>query len=342
MPDGPRRPRRGGSPTIYDIADAVGVSASSVSRALTTPGRLSAELEGRIRAAATQMGYRSNPAARALPTGRSGAIGLVLPDLTDPLSLGLIAAAEAAAASAGRHLIVADAQRAPGPRTTLELADATGGLVLFDSLLSDGEIQGLAATHETVSVAREVAQVRSLIPDYTPGIDGAFDHLLRLGHRSIAYLTTSSGSRMRGAAAEAITTRAADRGIPLEVVSVTHGHLDGTLARLHAAEISAVITQDGILALAIAEAVRKWGAVVPDSLSVIGIDDLHVSPLTSPAMSSIRLPLPELITRAVRSVLTPADLPAGSPLSTQYIPRDSVGRHSPTSPERALVHATVA
>ena len=79
--------RRGGAATIYDIAELAGVNPSTVSRALSKPGRVSQKTEARIRAAADRLDFHFNPMARALPTGRSHTIGLgegvsgVLPDV---------------------------------------------------------------------------------------------------------------------------------------------------------------------------------------------------------------------------------------------------------------------
>ena len=86
--------RIGRRPTIYNIAQRVGLNPSTVSRALNKPGRTNAATEEKIRAAAAELGYRVNPMARALPTGLSGTYAIVLPDITNPVHFELIRGAE--------------------------------------------------------------------------------------------------------------------------------------------------------------------------------------------------------------------------------------------------------
>src|SRR4051795_3646503 len=81
--------RRGGAATIYDIAELAGVNPSTVSRALSKPGRISAKTEAKIRAAAERLDFQFNPMARALPTGRSHTIGLLVADITNPVIFGI-------------------------------------------------------------------------------------------------------------------------------------------------------------------------------------------------------------------------------------------------------------
>jgi hypothetical protein len=71
--------------TIYDIAKLAGVNPSTVSRALTTPGRINAATEAKVREAAKQLNYRVNPFARALPTGKTKMIALMVADITNPV-----------------------------------------------------------------------------------------------------------------------------------------------------------------------------------------------------------------------------------------------------------------
>src|SRR5687768_10263882 len=84
-------------PTIYDVARESGVAASTVSRAFARPGRVNAETAARIRAAADRIGYRTNPMARGLPTGKTGIIAMVVGDITNPVNFGIIRGGEAAA-----------------------------------------------------------------------------------------------------------------------------------------------------------------------------------------------------------------------------------------------------
>jgi DNA-binding LacI/PurR family transcriptional regulator len=102
----PRR-RAGSAPTIYDVAREAEVAPSTVSRAFSRPGRVNAETAARVRAAAARLGYRTNPPARALSTGRSSMVALVIPDVTNPVYFDITRGAEDAAAEGGYTLVLA-------------------------------------------------------------------------------------------------------------------------------------------------------------------------------------------------------------------------------------------
>ena len=98
------------APTIYDVAKAAGVAPSTVSRAFARPGRVNAVTAQRVRQAAEQLGYRTNPLARATSTGRTSMIAVMISDITNPFYFGIIRGAQAAAAEVGYTMLLADAQ----------------------------------------------------------------------------------------------------------------------------------------------------------------------------------------------------------------------------------------
>lgn len=101
-------------PTIYDVARAAGVAASTVSRAFSRPGRVNAATAERIRKIAAELGYRANPLAAALPTGRTHMLALVVSDVTNP-----VYAAKAARSTSPRSIMRGETGRSPNPRPGL-------------------------------------------------------------------------------------------------------------------------------------------------------------------------------------------------------------------------------
>ena len=91
--------------TIYDIAKLAGVNPSTVSRALSTPGRINAVTEAKIKAAAAELNYKANPFARALPTGKTKMIALMIADITNPVFFKVVRGAEQEAAERGYTLL---------------------------------------------------------------------------------------------------------------------------------------------------------------------------------------------------------------------------------------------
>ncbi|MFC7846933.1 LacI family DNA-binding transcriptional regulator [Arthrobacter sp. NPDC057388] len=105
------RPRA--AATIYDIAKLAGVNPSTVSRALNNPGRVTAKPREIVEQAATKLNYRANVFARALPTGRTNTIGLIVSDITNPIFFDVIRVAETAAAEADYTLVLAESSESP-------------------------------------------------------------------------------------------------------------------------------------------------------------------------------------------------------------------------------------
>src|SRR5690606_40295973 len=92
-----------------DVAQAAGVAPSTVSRAFSRPGRVNAQTAERIRQVASELGYRTNPLARGLPTGRTSLLGIVVADVTNPFFFEIIRGAEKTARDAGYTLLMVDA-----------------------------------------------------------------------------------------------------------------------------------------------------------------------------------------------------------------------------------------
>jgi LacI family transcriptional regulator, repressor for deo operon, udp, cdd, tsx, nupC, and nupG len=135
------------APTIYDVARESGVAASTLSRAFSRPGRVNSETAARIHATAERLGYRANPIARALPTGKTAMIAVVVSDVTNPVYFQIIRGTEAAAAEACYTIVLADSQESGLiERSSVERAiSAVEGVVLTSSRMSDSAIQ--AAPH---------------------------------------------------------------------------------------------------------------------------------------------------------------------------------------------------
>src|SRR5829696_2609374 len=154
--------RVGQAPTIYDVARECGVAPSTVSRAFSRPGRVNAETAERIRAAAARMGYRTNPPARALSTGRSSMVALVIPDVTNPVYFDITRAAEA-----GYTLLLADFRETGQlERKAIDRAvPAVEGLVLGGPRISDSAIRMAAKQRPTVILNRVVTGLASVVID---------------------------------------------------------------------------------------------------------------------------------------------------------------------------------
>lgn len=306
-----------------------------MSRALSQPGRINVKTEQRILAAAKELDYRLNPIARALPTGRTNTIGLVVADITNPMFFNAVRGAERAAAERGYILVLVESQEsgereAEAAHRVLPSVDA---LVLVSSRLSEDGVRELGDRKPVVVLNREVDRVSSLVPDLDTGIVQLLDHLKELGHTSIAYLSGPASSWMSTARWTRLFAAAQDRGISIVEIPTSAPTLDGgreSLPRVVASGVTAVIAYNDLIAIgllrqAVAEQVR-----VPEDLSIIGFDDIFGSDFTSPPLTTVRTPLDVVGELAVKRALDLIDHGAVTegvepPLPTELIVRGSTG-----------------
>src|SRR3954454_6050700 len=308
QPSGNRKPPA----TIYDIARVAGVSPSTVSRALNKPGRLSAATEKRIKEAAASLDYRLNPMARALPTGRTGTLGLILSDITNPVYFNLVRGAERVTTAGGYTLVLAESQESAEleEETAERLVAAVDGLVLVSSRLSDETIQDLADRKPLIVVNREVPGVPGIVPDVTPGIRAALDHLAELGHRSLAFLSGPAASYMSRLRWETLLEEAPQRGMTIVEIGPGAPTLDGGeagLRRVLASGVTGVLAYNDLMAIGLLGASRDAGVDVPTRLSIVGFDDIFGSDFTTPPITTIRTPLDLTGEEAVHQLVAAVD-----------------------------------
>lgn len=329
----PTRP----APTIYDIAELAGVNPSTVSRALSRPGRISAKTEKLIRDAARTLNYRVNPMARALPTGRTSTLGLIIADITNPMFFEVVRGAERAAALGGYTLILAESQES-GEReaeAAERVAPSVDGLILVTTRLADEQIRRLSELKPLVVINRRVDGVGAIVPELEPGIEQALDHLAGLGHHSIGFLSGPANSWMSGARWGELLDRAIERGMTIVEIGPGVPTLDGgreAISRVVASGVSAVIAYNDLMAIGLLRAAQDLGVSVPGRLSIVGFDDIFGSDFTSPPLSTIRTPLALVGELAVRRALEMVDdaLPAldaelTPALATELVVRGSTG-----------------
>ncbi|QKJ18261.1 LacI family DNA-binding transcriptional regulator [Microbacterium hominis] len=332
--------RRGGTATIYDIAELAGVSPSTVSRALSTPGRISQKTEAKIRAAATRLDFRVNPMARGLHSGRSHTIALVVADITNPVVFGIVRGAEQAASAAGYTLVIAESQES-GPteaEAVARLIPSVDGIVLATTRLADERISEIAARKPVVLINRFVDGVPSVLPDVEQGVSQVIDHLAELGHGSIVYVAGPDTSWISGRRWETILQAAEERQIAAVEIGPTPPTIPGgrdVVRRVLAARPTAVVAFNDLIAIGIMQAAADRGIRIPDDLSVIGFDDILGSELIVPALTTVRSQLPAAGARAVASILRRVEATAEPPdadlplLETTLIVRGSTGRTRP-------------
>lgn len=331
---------RGVQVTIRDVAKASGVSPSTVSRALTPGGTVSPVTRERVRAAADRLGYQPNQAARGLITGRTGHLGVIVPDLLNPFFADICKGVQARARGLGHTVFLSDAERDEGLELDAirTLAPQVDGIVLCSPHLSGEELGSLGELTDKpiVLLHRKEPGFGCVTADLVEGITDALTHLHALGHRRIAYVggpRSSWAARERAAGVEAVAASGLVEIV--QVGSVAHhigtpGGVTGAADVVLASGASAVLAFDDIVAFGLMSRFAVRGVRVPDEMSVVGCDDIALAGMAAPPLTTVSVPKAHGARAAVdllfRMLATPAaegEQPPQRVLPTHLVVRGS-------------------
>lgn len=297
-----------GPVTIYDVAKAAGVAPSTVSRTFARPGRVNADTAERIRQIAEELGYRANPVGRSLASARTHLIGLMVADVANPFHAQLTRGAQIAATEAGYELLLADSRESGvRERAALErLVPVVEGFVIGVSRLPDAALRTIAKQRPTVVLNRELRGVPSVLMDNVSGMRAAIELLLGLGHESVVYLSGPEASYADGVRFRTLRDHGAVVGLHTHRMGPFLPTFEGGLKaaeQLIPRPPTAVIAYNDLIALGVIQGLRRAGLLVPDHVSVIGFDDILISRLHSPSLTSVASPARQMGITAMGNVL---------------------------------------
>jgi LacI family transcriptional regulator len=323
--------------TIRDVAGAVGVSITTVSRALTDPDKVAPETRARVAAAAEALGYTANRAASGLRAGRTNTIGLLVPDLSNPYFAAVAMGIAERARAHGVAVFVTDSQEDPQVEVELlrGLVQQTDGVVLC-SPRATVEDRAVIGAKPLVVVNHELPGAQSVAVDDLAGVALTVDHLYSLGHRRIAYVggpaRSWSDTRRRSALATARTRLPRLEVVELGAHAPTVDGGNTAAGVVVASGATAVITFNDLVAVGLVRRVQRLGLRVPHDLSVVGFDDTFLADLVTPALTSVHGDLSEIGRRAADLLLAdlrrPRDAPEPTGRGPVLIPAQLVVRES--------------
>lgn len=288
-------------PTIYDVAAAAGVSPSTVSRAFSRPGRVGAETAARIHRVAAELGYRANAITGA--SGRTSAVAMVVPDVTNPVYSRLIRGFEAAASTAGYTVVLADTRWSMvQERTVLDrILPAVDGLVVTGSRLSDRGMRAAAGHRALVMLNRIVPGTRTVMVDTAAGVDAALRHLAGLGHRSVTYVGGPTASWADGMRWRSLLDAAPRFGLKVCRIGPYPPTMAGgtaAIGKLLPHLPSAVLVFNDLVAIGMLHGLKEAGIGVPDDMSVIGFGNVFGADFCTPPLTTVGAPMRAMGTAA--------------------------------------------
>ena len=282
---------------ISDVAKRAGVSTASVSRHMSGGKVGGAE---RIDAAIKDLNYRPNQLARGLRSGRHSCVGVIVPDITNPLFAALVDGIESVFAADNIRVLLANSKEDPVHEAALvaDLASRTDGLILIPPIETDPVLDQLALVGIPVVLVDRVLStgpdVDFVVVDNRHGAQLAAEHLISLGHIEIAVISGPLSSFPGRERHEAFLQTLSDHGQPArpEHVRVSDFRVEGgykSMASLLDEQIppTAVFCANNLISIGALRLLRDRGVAIPDEMSVLGFDDLDLSELLNPPLTVI-------------------------------------------------------
>ncbi len=289
-------------PSIRDIARELGVSSATVSNALRGRGRLSPALAEKIHATAQALGYVPDHAARALRTGKSTTIGLVVPNIESPLFPTFAQAIERAAKQRGLAVLLGDSLgTAAGQDFELKnmLARGVDALIVIPTRGTDIQVESIPVPVAVIDCAATPANTAA--SDHRDGGRQVARHLVDLGHRKIAILAGPQNSRVARERVGGMREIFDAAGI----APILH-HSDPIFdagedfgRTLDTTSFTACAAAYDALAVGFMVAASARGIAIPRSVAVTGFDDLMWAKIVSPPLTTVRQDLAAIAEHAL-------------------------------------------
>jgi len=336
------------APTLRDVALVAGVHPATASRALNPQTRplVNADTARKVLRAAESLGYQPNPIARSLKTARTTTIGLVIPDLTNPLFPPIVRGAEDVLSAAGYNAWITNTDNDPA-REEAQIESLRSrqveGLIVATARR---EHPLLARLHEQgirmVLVNRRVdgLELPSVTADDAVGIELAVAHLASLGHHRVVHLAGPQDTSTGVVRARAFRHAARDHGLsedPALIAACAYwSEADGAAAlrRLLDAgtEFTGIVCGNDLIALGCYDVFAERGLRCPQDVSLVGFNGIPFLDKMWPPLTTVAIPHHELGAEAARLLLDTIDDPTRPPRSVLLAPSLVVRRS--TAPPR--------
>ena len=317
--------------TIADVARLAEVSASSVSNVLNgRSARMKPETRDRIQQAIRKLGYTPNLAARQLKTGHSKLIGLIVPSVANPFYGNFARYVEEAALELGYQVMLGNSRRDAGREKKYAeklLAAGAEGIILGTSLHDFGHLKelidrGLAIlAFDRPLIDGDAATIDSVCIDNRQVMRLAVKHLVALGHENIGFISGPITTVSRTARLEGYRQSLEEAGIAYQedLVWAGGGGRFGDVAPLQLGRQgahfllsrpeppTALCTINDMFAFGIYGGARDLGLRIPDDLSVLGVDNLNLTEVVEPPLTTVEQPLAEMASASVERLLKRID-----------------------------------
>ena len=342
--------RRLTSVSIRDVAKRAGVSIATVSRAVNHISSVDPDLAKRVWKAVEEVGYVPNPQARALVSGRSRILGLIVSEITNPFFPELVQEFESLAVSQGYEVMIGSTNYDPVRTESLirrMLQRSVDGVAVMTFGIEEDLVKKLVESEYPlvfIDAGPKLPNIRVLRVNYAEGIREAVQHLAALGHRSIAFI--SGPLRLRSALArrDAFLEAMAELGLAVPEEDLVEGDhtMEGGMAAIEKIVArqelpTAVMCSNDMTAIGVLHGLYRTTHKVPADISVVGFDDIHLSQFVLPPLTTVQMSCRALAATAIQALR--AGIEPDHPKAAQkewHIPTHLVVRQSSAFPRGTL------
>lgn len=316
-PEVPEAPER---PTILDVAAACGVSPATVSNVLANKPYVKEQTRQLVLQKVAELGYRASRAAQSLRTGRSGSVGLIIGDISNPYVADIVRGVEEVLWARRNNLILCntefDADRKMAYAGSL-LDQHVDGLILVSQSFSEDEVRTLGLADVpvvTVNRSCEALGADQVGVDGAGGIRAAVQYLAQLGHRRIAFVKGVAGSPSADERYVAYTKALRAHKLAADAALVVQGDYSMESGSIAVRELwargaapTAIVAANDLMAIGALGALKELGADVPRDVSVIGFDDIFLSNHPLVRLTTVHYSKREIGANAARLLLRRID-----------------------------------
>ncbi|HEX3374945.1 MAG TPA: LacI family DNA-binding transcriptional regulator [Edaphobacter sp.] len=336
---------------IRTIARAANVSIATVSRTINRVPTVNPEIAKRVWEVINQLDYFPNTQARALVSGRSKIFGLIVSEITNPFFPELIQGFEDIAVEHGYEILVSSTNHDPRRMSHCirrMLERKVEGVAIMTFGIEEPLLDQLAKRNVPlvfIDIGPKRPGISLLKVDYHHGIRQGVQHLAALGHRNIAFISGPAKLHSAQSRLSAFSTSLKECGIaprPEWIVEGDHTMEGGIAAMEHLLAANpkkmptAVMCSNDMTAIGVLHKLYRAGLRVPDDLSVIGFDDIHITEVTIPPLTTVQMSRFEIARAAVAALRAHVETADGAAPKRDYkIRTDLIVRESTGSPRAA-------
>lgn len=327
---------------MRDIAKIAGVSSATVSRVINGLSSVRPETAERVQRVIDELKFIPNGSATTLKYGRSSTYGLIIPDITNPFFPEFIRSFEGILADTNHNMLMAttESQSLRMQKTIYRmLVSQVEGIVLLASEIETVPIEAVVNNRvPLVTMDRRLVGkgLSDVSVDSTSGMREAVKHLYKLGHRKIGYIGGSVGPTISDHRLNSFVRAMSERGLAVEEQFLREGNYrisGGETAMTELLNLpappTAIITANDLTAIGALRVTHKAGLSVPGDFSIVGLDDIELSDIIYPPLTTLRLSRRDLAKTFVNALQTLVNDPQRTgvqyKVETTLVVRDSTG-----------------